>query len=409
MLDTFRNAGREYQVVASLFYDRAPGQPLVGAVGFLADMDWVRRFYFRELMRQVESVIGEQGVTFSILDDHMVTVATSGASTGPGVRFERTFPLAFLDRSLLAAQSKLATTPLWTIRVESSIGPEEGVQPWGALWWLMASAALASIVGMLVVAQSIRTTAELASMKSDFVATVTHDLKTPLALIKVVGETLEFGRYTSEDRIDEYGKLLRLEATRLSLRIDNLLAYARVTERRVWDRANPVDLLEVIHEALHRVEPRLTGFDVEVNLADVPQVVGDQEALLHVFDNLLDNAIKYSTGSAHKHVGIRTTTDGNMAVVEISDRGSGIDAADLSRVFEKFYRGRNRRSGSGLGLAIVHKIVAAQNGSIDLGHVVTEFLSLALPIYPRKPGAACRRLYSVKVTLLMTSFTTAAA
>ena len=127
------------------------------------------------------------------------------------------------------------------------------MQPWGALWWLMASAALASIVGMLVVAQSIRTTAELASMKNDFVATVTHDSKTPLALIKVVGETLEFGRYTSEDRIDEYGKLLRLEATRLSLRIDNLLAYARGDRAAGLGPANPVDLLEVIHEALHGV------------------------------------------------------------------------------------------------------------------------------------------------------------
>ena len=364
LFDSFSEAGRQYQMAASLFYGSAPGRSVVGAVGFLADMTWVRQFYFGELMRQVQSVIGENGVRFSILDEGRVTVATSGAASGPGASFERTFPLAFLDRSLLAVQSKLATTPVWTIRVESSLNVEDGMQSWVALWWMMAIAGVASVVGVLIVAQSIQAQADLATMKSDFVATVTHDLKTPLALIKVVGETLGLGRYTSDDRVDEYGRLLRREAMRLSLRIDNLLAYARATDSREALRLDTVDLLDVIHESLQRAEPRLVDFEVDVNLSDAPTVAGDQEALLHVFDNLLDNAIKYSADV--RYIGITATASGSVAIVEISDRGIGIAQSDLDHVFEKFFRGRNGRSGSGLGLAIAQKVVRAHRGTIEI-------------------------------------------
>ncbi len=159
-------------------------------------------------------MIGEAGVRFSILDEGMVTVATSGTSREPIARFERKCPLAFLDRALQAAPSKLASTTVWTIRVGSSLNTEDHLPSWAVRWWLMAIAAVASVSGVVLVGQSIRTQAELATMKGDFVATAIHDLQAPLALIRVVGETLGVGRYIADDRIDEYRKLLRLEAMR---------------------------------------------------------------------------------------------------------------------------------------------------------------------------------------------------
>jgi signal transduction histidine kinase len=353
-----------YQMGASLFYDVQPGQPLVGAVGFLADLQWVRANYFGELMKQVESVIGENGVRFSILDERGDVVATSGEPVEQPVSFDRRFPFVFFDRSLLAAQAKLASTAVWTIRVDSSATTGSGNRPWAALWWLMSVTAVAALLSVALIAQSVRAHAEVAAMKSDFVATVTHDLKTPLALIKVVGETLGFGRYTSEKRIDEYGRLLHAEATRLTLRIDNLLAYARVTEAPRYHRSDSVDLLDVIHESLHRAEPRLAEFTVEANVSDATLVVGDHAALVHVLDNLLDNAIKYSADT--KRIVIRTTAEKGMAIVSISDSGIGIARADLGRVFEKFFRAKNGRSGSGLGLAIAQKIVLAHGGTIEI-------------------------------------------
>ena len=381
LLSEFRAGDGTYQVGTSLFYDLTTGQPLVGAVGFLTDLQWVRENYFGELIKQVESVIGEDGARFSILDDRNNLVATDGAPAEQAASFERRFPLVFFDRSLLAAQSRLASTPQWTIRVESSASTESGGRPWATLWWLMSITAVVALISVALVAQSVRTHAELAAMRSDFVATVTHDLKAPLALIKVVGETLGLGRYTSDDRIDEYGKVLRSEATRLTLRIDNLLAYARATEALPQHRADPVDLLEVIHDSLHRAAPRLSDFDVDANVADAPLVVGDHASLVHVFDNLLDNAIKYSDDT--KRIAIRTTVEDGIAVVSISDSGIGIARADIGRVFEKFFRARNGRSGSGLGLAIAQKTVLAHRGTVEIaselgrGTVVTVKLPIS--------------------------------
>lgn len=379
MLGDFQSSGTSYQLAASLFYEIGQDQPLVGAVGFLADLQWVRRFYFGELMKQVESVIGDTGVRFSILDEHGAIVATSGPPIDRTTTFERHFPLAFFDRSLLAAQSKLASTPLWTIRVDSGLAPAEAA-PWTPLWWLMAVAAVAALFSVSLVAHSIRVHAEAATMKSDFVATVTHDLKAPLALIKVVGETIGMGRYRTDASIDEYGRLLRAEAMRLTLRIDNLLAYARATDLQQSYRTDTVDLLDVMHEALHRAAPRLADFDIDANLAEAPLVVGDAAALLHVFDNLIDNAIKYSADA--RRLSIQTRAGGGVAVVTVSDAGIGIAQDDLGRVFEKFFRGKTGRAGSGLGLAIARRVVLAHGGTIaiasELGRGTKVTLTLPL-------------------------------
>jgi signal transduction histidine kinase len=380
LLTEFVDGSARYQVVASLFYDRGPAQPVVGAVGFLAELSWVRRHYFGEFVRQVDSVIGEDGISFSILDDQSRPVAQSGKTIDGGITLDRHFPLAFFDRSLLAAQSQLMAIPSWTLRVTTTVNADAAARPWGTLWWLMSIVAAAALVSVLLITHAVRAIADHAAVRNEFVATVTHDLKTPLALVKAVGETLEFGRYTGDHRIDEYGRLLRLEATRLALRIDNLLAFARASESHGLSRADPVDLLDVLHESLHRAEPRLTGFEVDANLADAPMVVGDHMALLQVFDNLIDNAIKYSTDT--KSISIKTTTEGDRAIVSIQDRGVGIEQADLRRVFEKFFRGRNGRAGSGLGLAIAQRVVRMHAGTIEVASAVGEgtTVTVRLPV-----------------------------
>jgi signal transduction histidine kinase len=378
LLTEARAGGARYQVVTSMFFDRSAMQPLVGAVGFLADLTWVREHYFGELLKEVETVIGEEGVSFSILDEESKPVASRGEAVADGIAFERRFPVAFFDRSLLAAQSKAATVPFWTIVVKSSVNAAPGA--WSALQWLMLIAALASLGSMALIAVSVRAIARNAADRSEFVSMVTHDLKTPLALVKAVGETLEYGRYPRDRSLDEYGRLLRLEASRLTLRIDNLLAYARSNSAQRVYRADLVDLLDVIHESLHRAEPKLVEFTLDENLSDASMVVGDHTELVHVFDNIIDNAIKYSEDI--KKIAIGTTVSGHTAIVTVQDWGVGIAAGDLGRVFEKFFRGRSEPSGSGLGLAIAKAIVDAHGGTVtvdsELGRGTTVTISLPM-------------------------------
>lgn len=379
-------AGRPYQAIFSLFFDAPGSSEPAAAAGFLVDLDWVRREYFSELLRQVESVIGDDDVSFSILDDAAVTVASTGTTPAQAITIDRGFPLAFVDRGLLAAQPSSANVPRWTVRISADRDVRSLTWMWRGLWWLMTGACVVAVIGVVLIGNALRATAELAVARTEFVSTVTHDLKTPLALIRLVGETIGRGRYTSPAAIDRYGRLLSAEASRLTLQIDNLLAFARATEAPRAARLESVDLLDVIQESLQRAEPRLRslGFEVDAQLSEAPLVNADRSGLLQVFDNLFDNAIKYS--AATRAISVRTFTERGFAYVAIEDRGIGIPQGDRHRIFDKFFRARNARvAGSGLGLAIVRRLMDLHGGSValtstlDVGTTVTIGIPLIEP------------------------------
>ena len=380
-------AGRRYQAVVSLFFDSSGDTEPAAAAGFLVDLDWVRREYFAGLLRQLESVIGDEDVSFSILDDRATPVARSSTKDSSAIVIDRHFPLAFFDRGLLAAQPAPGTIPQWTVRTSATRDAGSLTSMWRGLWWLMTGASIVALTGAILIGNTLRAAAELAVAKTEFVSTVTHDLKTPLALIRLVGETIGLGRYTSPATIERYGKLLSAEASRLTLQIDNLLAFARATDVRGVIPLESVDLLDAIQESLRRAEPRLRslGFEVDAQLTEAPLVRADRTGLLQVLDNLIDNAIKYSPNV--KALSIRTATDRRLAFVAIEDRGIGISEADREKVFHKFFRGRNvNAAGSGLGLAIVRRVLISHGGTVavhsqlNVGTTVTIGIPLAEPL-----------------------------
>jgi two-component system, OmpR family, phosphate regulon sensor histidine kinase PhoR len=215
-----------------------------------------------------------------------------------------------------------------------------------------------------------RASAALASMKSDFVAAVTHELKTPVASIRLVGDTLSNGRYNSPNTVQEYASLLSVEATRLGASIDNLLTYARYSSSPAaseGELANvePADLVE---DALQGLRPVLANreFDLDIDVPpDLPQICVDRPAMIQALDNIVDNAIKYST--TEKHLAVRGRANGKTITLTVSDKGPGIARKDLGRVFERFFRGRNVTvHGSGLGLPIAKRIVESHGGRIEV-------------------------------------------
>jgi signal transduction histidine kinase len=224
------------------------------------------------------------------------------------------------------------------------------------------------------IALTIRATdreARLAQAKSTFVANVSHELKTPLSLLSLFSEILELGRVNSEEKKNEYYRILRHESLRLNKIIDNILDFSKIEAgRKKYDFVDG-DMAEVIQNVLssYRYQINNSGFDVQTNIQpDLPPVLIDRDAMAQAISNLLDNAIKYS--GKVKQLSITAKPVGSDLCIEIADRGIGIPRAEQEKVFEKFYRVGNGLvhdvKGSGLGLSLVKHIIEAHKGTISI-------------------------------------------
>ena len=217
----------------------------------------------------------------------------------------------------------------------------------------------------------VRRETEMARLKADFVANVSHDLKTPLALIRMYGETLEMGRVLDEPARQEYYRVITREGERLSRLLDNVLDFSRIEGgRRRYDVA-PAEVEPIVHETLEAFSYVLTqqGFKVDVAVApDLPVVPLDAEAVGQALANLVDNAIKYS--GERKVVRVEAALRDGHLTLAVADEGIGIPPEEHGRIFEKFYRvGRSEtqgRRGSGVGLALVRHVAEAHGGRVTV-------------------------------------------
>jgi signal transduction histidine kinase len=198
---------------------------------------------------------------------------------------------------------------------------------------------------------------------------VSHDLKTPLSVIRMFGETLEMGRVTDESRRQEYYRVITREGERLTRLIDNVLDFSRIEGGRQTYDMTPTPVEPLVRGTLETFAYPLAqqGFKVEVSVAsDLPEVAMDADAIGQALANLIDNAIKYSGDERALTVDARIVDD--RLVLSVADRGLGIPAEEQGKIFEKFYRvGRSDtqgRRGSGVGLALVRHIAEAHSGDV---------------------------------------------
>jgi signal transduction histidine kinase len=363
--------GVRYQVVLHLLYDTIGHQPgLVGIVGYTVNLDWVRAHYFDEIVTQVSAIAGEgQSTVLSIADASDRVIATTVAGAGGG-SLTRRFPLAFFDSRLTAMGTSVVTVQTWTASAQPRDGPSDPAATSGQrLFMLMALAALASVAALVIIARAMQARAEVAAMKAEFVSTVTHELKTPLSLMRLVADSLVAGRYRDPEKLPKYGELLSAEVSRMTHLIDNLLSYARLS--KVDDRhlAATIDVAELLAAVTADWQPRLAqqGFTLDVAIDNEPMALsGDRTALQQALNNLIDNSTKYSTDD-DRRLALRARRQGASIAIEVEDHGMGIHADDIPLVHEKFFRGRGTRAGgSGLGLAIVNRIVKNHGGSVGI-------------------------------------------
>lgn len=225
--------------------------------------------------------------------------------------------------------------------------------------------------GVALIIRATDREARLAQAKANFVANVSHELKTPLSLLSLFSEILELGRVKNEEKRLEYYRIMRHESRRLNKVIDNILDFSKIEAGRKTYNFADGDMAEVIENVLsnYRYQIVNSGFDVETNIQrDLPPVSIDRDAMSQAISNLLDNAIKYSPEV--KQLSITTDRRGSDLSVEITDRGIGIPRAEQTRIFEKFYRVGNGLvhdvKGSGLGLSLVKHIIEAHKGTISV-------------------------------------------
>jgi two-component system phosphate regulon sensor histidine kinase PhoR len=360
--------GQPYQIVARLVYADPLQEALHSVVGFTVNLAWVRQSYFSDILSQVAPIATRgNSLDIAVLDDNGRRVW--GRESGrPSL--VREFPLLFLDPSVsMVALGSSPAVRTWTIRASQStdsalVGAAQGADE--ALL-AAAAAALTLALGLILAIRAVRAGVALTAMRSDFVSSVTHELKTPLANIRVMADTLA-RRPIGGETVRDYAALLMQEARRLTRLVDNLLAYARVTDVTEMYSFEPIAPSELVDDVLQNFQHPLSEreFKAEVDMpVDLPLVRADRTAMMLTLDNLVDNAIRYSP--RERFIRISARRDGPHVVIEVQDRGVGIASEELSIVRRKFARGKLARAdGSGLGLAIVSRIIADHKGTLVL-------------------------------------------
>ena len=202
---------------------------------------------------------------------------------------------------------------------------------WRSLTVAGAGVALVAL-SLIATTRAARASAAVAAVRADFVATVTHELKTPLSTIRAVGETLVRGRVKTDNDLNRYAHLLVREERRLTRLVNNLLAYSRVTDVTEIYSFESVEPAALISEATQAFRRQLSDSEVriETQVGDVPAVRADRTLIVLALDNLIDNAIRYSGES--NTVTVRASNGGDNVRFEVIDQGVGIPAEDLPQV-----------------------------------------------------------------------------
>jgi len=212
---------------------------------------------------------------------------------------------------------------------------------------------------------------QLAEMRSHFVASVSHELKTPLTAIRMFAETLVMGRAGGEQATAEYLRTIVNESERLSRLVDNVLDFSRIEQGSKVYRMKPTCLPDVVRSAARTMQYPFSqlGFSLTVEIDEsIPPVPANSDALEQAILNLLANAMKYS-GNA-RQIEIRLRRGSGEAFIDVVDHGLGISREDQAKIFEKFYRVRSVETdpiaGTGLGLTLALHIVEAHKGRVQV-------------------------------------------
>jgi signal transduction histidine kinase/tetratricopeptide (TPR) repeat protein len=226
-------------------------------------------------------------------------------------------------------------------------------------------------LGAFLIVRDIGREAEITRQKSEFVHNISHELKTPLTLIRLFGETLQDKKNLGAEERQKAYNIITRESERLSYMINNVLDFSRIDMGRKEFNFRPGDLAQAVSETMDSYRPQLEekGFSIEEDFdRGLPQMSFDREAVASVLVNLLSNAMKFSAD--RKEVTVRLYRKNDDAVLQVADRGIGIAKKEIGKIFNRFYRSESQdvpeSRGSGLGLTIIQHIADAHGGRIEV-------------------------------------------
>lgn len=362
--------GEGRQVFLRLFWTDAQRLQYFAVLGFVIDPASMHaRLFAGGQGRALDDVLlrraGGVPLQMRIIDETGRVVYGTLPREIQGVRLG--FPMLFYPADDIRSRLAAGVAPRrWTIAVGT--GPfAHATGPVGQRYWPIALSMLLMLAALGLTVQAHRRSSELARMQADFVAHVSHQLKTPLSLLTAATETLQMDRIRSPEKLSEYLDTIRAEAARLSALVQRVLEFSRVRQPRSFE-FEQVDLGALVRESVDAFAHGLSQqdrFEVVMNRPG-PLVQADPAALEQAVANLLDNAVKYSDPGQVVTVTVRA--ERLTAVVEVTDRGVGIAPEDQERIFDRFYRvpGAGHRQGFGLGLSIVRDLVEAHGGRVEV-------------------------------------------
>jgi signal transduction histidine kinase len=249
---------------------------------------------------------------------------------------------------------------------------------------LILASAMAAVIGLYAAYASFRRQQQLSEMKSDFVSSVSHELRAPIASVRLMAEGLERGKISEPAKQHEYFKFIVQECRRLSSLIENVLDFSRIEEGRKRYEMESTDLVALTQQTVKVMETYAAERDIHISLSitGTPAPVDlDGKAIQQALVNLIDNAIKHSSKGSiiavdldfnHAPANAEVARDGHSSTVLVSveDHGEGIAASEQDKIFERFYRVgselRRETQGVGIGLSMVKHIVEAHGGRVTV-------------------------------------------
>lgn len=331
------------------FYSPLPaGRGTDTLVGFAVDLNWVESQLLPQWRRELEVDDG-----FAVALKVAKIPAPHPNDLAATVSFTTLFPFWQLSMAPASIEAWKATT-------------RRGILVFAGSTILIFCVL---ILGVFLLMRDVSRELKLGRLRADFISSVSHELKTPLTLIRLYGETLLHGKRSREKERKSYYQIITRESERLSHLIEKVLDFSRIDRGQKQYNLQEGDVAPVVARTVEVYGEYLMrqGFSVKTDLAaHLPPVQFDPDAISEAILNLMDNAAKFAGES--KFVGVRLRSDDNQVVFEVEDHGIGIPPGEHEKIFRQFYRapGRTGKGGYGLGLFLVKHIMDAHGGKIEL-------------------------------------------